>query len=158
MGSEFGISLVLVGIVLSLNFFEGKLKKDLFTFFKIFLLVIVSFIYILGLTPSTSTYRAFLIFIGLYLILSITINCLIFYNVFSKIFSKYTSDYTKINNVTEFKNKNLNTRLTIYGLAFIVSVINYYCNKWEDINNVFTTVIIMDVILDLILSRSINNY
>ena len=149
MGSEIGISLLLVGIVLSLNFFERKLNKKLFFLVKFLSLAIISVIYMFGLTPSTSTYRAFLIFIGIYLVGSVGVNYII---------SKYTSNYSKTNNISEFKNKNLNTRITIYSLALLFSIVNFFYNKWEDINNVFTTVIIIDVVLDLILTKLIEEY
>lgn len=161
MPSEIAVSIVLIIIILILDFIDiksKKLNKVAFVLIKIILLIGISCVYTFGLTSDTPTYRAFLIFISMYLIGSILVNYFIFKGSLSYTFSKYTQDYTEINNATEFKNKNLNTRIIIYILAFIVSVINYLFNKWEDINNVFTTVIIIDVILDLLLTRFIKGY
>ncbi|MCG2041995.1 hypothetical protein K4P64_04075 [Staphylococcus epidermidis] len=161
MTSEFITSVVLIVFIVSLNLIDIKskgIKKAIFISIKSFLLIAFSYVYIFGLTSDTPTYRAFLLFIGAYLIGNILVNLFILKSSISDTLSKYTNDYTKINNANDFKHKNLNARIVIYILAFIVSVANYLQNQWEDINNVFTTVIIIDVIIGLLLTKFIKDY
>ncbi|MCG1255704.1 hypothetical protein K4Q04_06330 [Staphylococcus epidermidis] len=153
MWSEIGISILLSFIVSIVFHLEFKCKITLIIIGHLIILLI----FWGGLTLYTPIYRAFLIFISIYLIVNIGINILSFKGYLNKLKDKILN-LLIIDNVEMLKKRNLNFRILIYSLALPFSVIAYLTHKMEDINNVFTTVIIIDVLIDLILSRSINNY
>lgn len=153
MWSEIGISILLSFIVSIVFHLEFKCKITLIIIGHLIILLI----FWGGLTLYTPIYRAFLIFISIYLIVNIGINILSFKGYLNKLKDKILN-LLIIDNVEMLKKRNLNFRILIYSLALHFSVIAYLTHKMEDINNVFTTVIIIDVLIDLILSRSINNY
>lgn len=153
MWSEIGISILLSFIVSIVFHLEFKCKITLIIIGHLIILLV----FWGGLTLYTPIYRAFLIFISIYLIVNIGINILSFKGYLNKLKDKILN-LLIIDNVEMLKKRNLNFRILIYSLALPFSVIAYLTHKMEDINNVFTTVIIIDVLIDLILSRSINNY
>ncbi len=153
MWSEVGISILLSFIVSIIFHLEFKCKLTIIIIVHLIILAI----FWGGLTLYTPVYRAFLIFISIYLIVNIGINILSFKGYLNKLKDKILN-LLIIDNVEMLKKRNLNFRILIYSLALPFSIIAYHTHKMEDINNVFTTVIIIDVLIDLILSRSINNY
>ncbi|MCI2848329.1 hypothetical protein [Staphylococcus hominis] len=126
--------------------------------FRALLFILIIGIYCIGLTANTPQYRAFLIFIGIYYSFSIGINTLLYCKRFTKVLNKRFNDLVQVNTVKEYKNLNINVRILIYLFAIIFSITDYSSNKLADINNVFTTIIIFDVLVDLLLTKYFDGY
>lgn len=152
MLSEFGFSFIFIFISLIPKLFKTN------KWFRALLFILIIFIYCIGLTTNTPHYRAFLIFIGTYYIVSIGINTLLYCKFFTKVLNKYFNDLVQVNTVKEYKNLNINVRILIYLFAIIFSITDYSSNKLTDINNVFTTIIIFDVLVDLLLTKYFDGY
>ncbi len=153
MCSELIVAIISILVVCIISNLEFKCKK-FFTGLSHFIIILL---YAGGLTPSTSHYRAFLIFASIYLIMNISINLLNFYGYLNNL-KQTIHNLSSIDNIEKLKNRNTNIRIFIYTLSLSFSIIAYYTHKMEDINNVFATVIILDVLIDLILSKFIKNY
>lgn len=156
MLSEFIISLL---INIPINILKIlRLKKIYSILLNILLHITIFCVFIFGLTSNTNIYRAFLLFVSVYLIINVCTNLLLYFNLLPSYRSRYVKTLSVITTIEELKIRNTNTRIFIYFFGLVFSVTNYYMDKFVNINNVFTTIIIIDVLIDLVLTRYIKKY